>query len=59
MTSRQSAYDRRRLAQGWRRVPVWLDAVTIQSLDTLRAVWPESSAQELIRVAVRQMAERS
>jgi hypothetical protein len=50
--SRQSAYDARRLASGWRRVPVWLDPETNKVLDGLKREL-ETSEQEAIRWALR------
>lgn len=51
--SRQSAYDARRLAQGWRRVPVWLDAETQAALERLAG---RGEVQEAIRRAIREAA---
>ncbi len=49
--TRQSAYDARRIASGWKRIPVWLDPETLVALDRLSG--GIVSQQEAIRRAIK------
>ena len=49
--SRQLAYDKRRIAAGWRRAIVWLDAEAQAALAKL--VTNGASEQETIRQAIK------
>lgn len=49
MTSRQSAYDARRKAAGWRRVPVWLSPDLKAALDAHRASEGLSEQEAIVR----------
>ena len=49
---RQREHDARRIAAGWRRVPVWLDPETLRHVGRVRAALT-CSEQEAIRHAVR------
>ncbi len=57
MTSRQRTHDAARIAQGWRRVPVWLDPETLIALDIMkRLMAKKQSEQSCLRWAIRQAA---
>ncbi len=58
MTSRQRAHDAQRIAQGWRRVPVWLDPETLGALAQIRADAPHLSEMAAIRWAIREVAKK-
>jgi hypothetical protein len=51
--SRQRTHDAKRIKEGWRRIPVWLDPETLVALAASKN---GRSEQETIRAAVRQAA---
>ena len=50
--TRQREHDARRIAQGWRRVPVWLDPETLERVALIKEQLACSEAQA-IRTALR------